>query len=139
MIKLIKNHCNRETISYLICGVLTTILSIVVFWASDVSGMNTAASNTMSTVSAVISAYFLNKIFVFRSESWSCTVIVREISVFITGRLGTYISETLLLIVLVDFIGLPGFICKLFTLVLVITANYVISKKAVFVKKDRKA
>ena len=138
MIALIKpiiiKHCNRETVTYLICGALTMILSIIVFWLCDVSGFNIAASNTISTAAAVTFAYFANKIIVFRSASWSPAVILREIFMFMTGRFGTYISETLLLIVLVDFIGFPGFICKMFTIVLVIIANYVISKRAVFIK-----
>jgi len=135
--KLFKDHrfgkfCNRETISYLICGVLTTIVGFGVFLLCEVLGMHVALSNTISTIAAVIFAYFVNKIIVFRSESWSVKVLARELFVFFTGRFVTYIMETLLLILLVDVFGLPGFICKIFTSVLVVIGNYIISKKAVF-------
>lgn len=129
---MMSKFCNRETISYLICGVLTTIVGFGVFWLCEVSGMHVALSNTISTIAAVIFAYFVNKIIVFRSVSWSIKVLVRELFAFFTGRFATYIMETLLLILLVDVFGFPGFICKVFTSILVVIGNYIISKKAVF-------
>jgi len=134
--KTINRYCNRETIAYLICGILTTIVGIVVFWLCEQTGFHVAVSNTISTAAAVTFAYFVNKIIVFRSGSWAISVLVWEILTFLTGRLATYIMETLLLVVLVDLMGLPGFICKLFTSVLVVIGNYLISKKAVFIKPN---
>jgi putative flippase GtrA len=131
--KTLNKYLNRETVSYLICGVLTTIVGIGVFWICEVSGLHVAVSNTISTAAAVSFAYFVNKIFVFRSASWKGLVLAREIFTFITGRFASYVMETLLLVLLVNVIGLPGFACKLFTSVLVVIANYLISKKAVFV------
>jgi len=81
---------------------------------------------------AVLLAYVLNKIFVFRSLSWQIKTLIKEIGSFTAGRLATYISETLLLVLLVEMLGLPGFVCKVFTTGLVVAANYAISKKWVF-------
>lgn len=132
IMKVINKYCNRETISYLICGVLTTIVGIVVFWLCEQAGFHVAVSNTISTVAAVTFAYFVNKIIVFRSNSWDIKVLIREVFAFIAGRFATYVMETLLLVALVDMLGLPGFVCKVFTSVLVVIGNYLISKKAVF-------
>jgi len=131
---IIRKICNRETVSYLIFGVLTTLVGLGVFWLSEYFGLNVAISNTLSHAAGITFAYFTNKIFVFRSHSWTLRILAKEISTFVTGRIGTFALETLLLILLVDVIGLPSFICKLFTSVLIVTANYVISKKAVFSK-----
>ena len=68
----------------------------------------------------------------FRSASWAPKVLAKEISTFVSGRVATYVAETLMLLVLVDFIGLPGAVCKVFTSVLVVVGNYFVSKKAVF-------
>ena len=131
MLVLMK-HCNRETVSYLICGVLTTLVGIAVFWLCDEAGLHVAASNTLSTIAAVTFAYLVNKIFVFRSRSWAPAVLAKEAAAFVAGRVGTFVAETLLLVALVDWAGLPGFWCKVFTSVLVVIGNYVISKKWVF-------
>lgn len=128
---------NRETISYLICGILATVVSVGVFWICEASGLHVALSNTISTIATVIFAYFLNKTIVFRSKSWAPTVIAKEMATFIGGRLVTYILETALLVLLVDIMGAPGLICKIFTTVLVVVSNYLISKKAVFIGRSR--
>jgi len=128
----IEKYCNREIITYLICGVLTTIVGIGVFWLCERFGMRVAFSNTISTAVAVAFAYFVNKILVFRSKSWAFVVLAREISAFVAGRFATYVVETLLLVLLVDVLGFDGFICKIFTTTLVVIGNYLISKKAVF-------
>ena len=135
MIKRKLTLLNRETVFYLICGMITTIVGIAVFWLCDQTGFAAAVSNTISTIAAVFCAYFLNKVIVFRSVSWEPTVLAREVFAFLTGRLSTYVVETLLLVLLVDVVGLPGTICKTFTSVLVIAGNYLISKKAVFISR----
>lgn len=128
----LSKYINRETVSYLICGGLATILSIAVFWLCQRAGLHVAVSNTVSTAVVVSFAYFANKIFVFRSNSWKLSTLAREIFTFLSGRLATYIGETLLLVLLVDMLNFPSFYCKIFTTVLVVLANYLISKKAVF-------
>ena len=129
---MINKFCNRETITYLICGALTFFLALAVFWLCDRAGMHVAVSNTISTIIAVLFAYIINKIVVFRSGSWNLLFLIREISAFLSGRFATYAGETVLLTLLVDVIGLDSFICKIFTTGLVIIANYLISKKFVF-------
>ena len=52
---------NRETITYFICGVLTTLVSMGIFILCMYFQMRTAAANTVSTVLAVLFAFFLNK------------------------------------------------------------------------------
>ena len=137
MIKTILHKlCNRETIAYLICGIITTLINIAVFWLCERMGWHVAVSNTVATVAAVSFAYFANKIIVFQSTSWAVKVLIKEISTFITGRFATFAMETILLVLLVDMAGLPSVICKAFTTGLVIVGNYLISKWAVF-KKDK--
>lgn len=134
MTGIIHKVCNRETISYLVFGALTTLVGICVFWLGEYFGFSVAISNTLSHAAGITFAYFTNKIFVFRSRSWMPRVLAKEISTFVAGRIGTFVMETLLLVLMVDVIGLPSFICKLFTSALIVIANYVISKKAVFTK-----
>jgi len=131
---MIQKICNREVISYLICGVLTTIVDLIIFWICERAGLFVAASNTISYIGATIFAYFVNKIFVFLSNSWKPAVLAKEMFLFFSGRFATYVMQTLLLVLLVDIMGFDGFICKVFTTVLVVVGNYFISKKAVFKK-----
>jgi len=129
---MMKKLYNRETISYLICGAITTVLGISTFGLFSHLGLSVAISNTIATLVSVTFAYFINKVIVFRSISWAFTVLIKEIFTFITGRFATYVMETLLLILLINMMGFYAIICKVFTNLLVIVGNYLFSKKVVF-------
>ena len=133
---MIKKLFNYETASYLVCGVLTTMVGFGSFVLLIYANFGTAVSNTVSTVLAVLFAYFTNKIFVFRSAGWSLKLIATEFAKFCSGRFVMFVCETLLLILLVDVLGLNSTIMKAFTMGLVVVGNYCFSKWIVF-KKGR--
>jgi len=64
---VLSRFCNYEVISYLVCGVLTTIVSYVSYFLVRIfSGV--LISQCISWVLAVAFAYVSNKIFVFLSD-----------------------------------------------------------------------
>ena len=129
---MIRKFLNYETVSYLVFGFLTTLIGFGSFVLFVYMGFGTATANSISTVLAVLFAYFTNKVFVFRSACWSIKFIAAEFAKFCSGRLVVFIAETLLLVLLVDLLGLNSTIMKAFTMILVIVGNYCISKWVVF-------
>jgi len=130
--KIIEKLLNRETVTYIIFGVLTTVVSIIVYNMCIDQSMGAAQSNTISTVIAVLFAFVTNKIWVFESRDFSIKIISQEFVKFGGGRVVTYLIETGLLIVLVDMLAFHAKGCKYFTQIIIIALNYVISKFAVF-------
>ena len=130
--KVVEKLFNKETVTYIIFGVLTTIVSILVYNACIDYGMSTAKSNTISTVIAVSFAFITNKIWVFESRDFGVKTIALEFLKFGAGRVVTFLIETGLLIFMVDMMMLNAKGCKYFTQVIIIVLNYVISKFAVF-------
>lgn len=145
-----KKLFNRETISYLIFGVLTTVVNYVVFHLcyTAMGARGSVVANAIAFVAAVIFAFVVNKVFVFESKSWSAEVLKKEIPPFIASRvasfgieeLGLFVSETLLhwneitLITLADT-PIDGVTAtKLALSVLVVVLNYVLCKLLVFRK-----
>ena len=53
MIELVKKFCNRETISYLIFGILTTIVNQVTFEICKFMGVNYVVSTIIAWILAV--------------------------------------------------------------------------------------
>ena len=131
---MIKKILNYETISYLICGVLATIVGFGSFVLLVYADFSTAAANTFSTGLAVLFAYFTNKVFVFRSARWSIKFIAEEFVKFCSGRIVMFALETLLLILLVDALGFNSTFMKALTMILVVVGNYCFSKWIVFKK-----
>ena len=124
-----------EILSYLIFGVLTTVVNYLVYLPLyNLMGMSASLSNAIAWVFAVAFAYLTNKPFVFRSHDWSLKTVIPELTKFVTCRVGSGFAETLILLVTVDLLGWNGNIWKLVTSVLVVVLNYIASKLVVFKK-----
>ena len=125
----------REIISYLFFGVLTTIVNFVVYLpVYNILGLSASVSNMIAWVVAVVFAYFVNKIYVFRSLDWSRQTVIPELTKFVTARVLSGALETGILLVTVDILGWNGNIWKFVTQILVVISNYVFSKLIVFRK-----
>lgn len=149
---LFKKLVNRETVTYVVFGVLTTLVNLLVFKGFDVlfNGKYYLFTNTIAWIAAVAFAYVTNKLFVFESKSWKLDVIKKEIPSFLGARIASYFVEQAGLWIFVellhfdekvfDFIlvKLSGKItAKLIIGVIVVVINYVLSKFIIFSKKEK--
>jgi putative flippase GtrA len=124
-----------DIITYLIFGVLTTVVNYMVYLpAYNLLGLSASVSNVLSWVVAVAFAYLTNKPFVFKSHDWSAKTVIPELVKFVSCRVGSGVLETAILLVCVDWLGWDGNVMKLITSVFVIVVNYVGSKLLVFKK-----
>lgn len=152
IIKLIKAFINKETILYLLFGLLTTVVSFASLKIFDVIlGKDLyLVSNTASWLFSVSFAYITNKIFVFESKSWSVSVLKKEIPSFFSARIFSYFVEQGSLWLLMEALGFKervfDFIivkfsglmtAKMIIGVLVVAINYVLSKLLIFRKKEK--
>ncbi len=134
--------CNYEMITYIICGVLTTIVNYVVYFLMprfESNNFDIALANVVAWTVAVIFAYFVNKIFVFDSLSWDKKTVAREFTSFITARLLSLGFDTLFLIVTVGYLKWNEPAMKLLSNVFVLIMNYIASKFLIFKKNDAPA
>ena len=124
-----------DILSYLFFGVLTTVVNYVVYLPCyNILGFSAVASNGIAWVVAVAFAYLTNKPFVFKSHDWSAKTVVPELSKFVGCRIGSGLTESVILLVAVDLLGWNGNLWKLLTNVLVVVLNYIGSKLLVFKK-----
>ena len=149
----LKKLVNRETISYLIFGILTTLVNFAVFWLmDDWFGSSSKAvvmlNNAVAFVAAVLFAYVTNKLFVFESKSWSGKTLLREVPAFFGARLFSFGIEELLLLFSLSVVHAGDYVMKLGTLsiggvkvakvlisVVTVVLNYVFSKLFIFKKE----
>ena len=99
MIKIFKKHW--EVISYLIFGVLTTLLNIVLYALfSQLFGYTAANSwgNVLDNALCILFAYATNRAFVFRSKTTG-KAMAKEFGTFVTCRLGTMVLDAVIMIV----------------------------------------
>lgn len=142
MKKLIHKVLNRETISYLIFGVLTTLVNYVVFFGLEFAlgardeGLLYLITNFVAWIVAVIFAFFTNKLFVFESKDFSGRYLVTEFISFTGARVLTLLFESAFLFVTVEALGVDKNISKILASIFVIILNYFASKFFVFRKTD---
>jgi putative flippase GtrA len=130
---LVKKHW--DIVSYLIFGVLTTVVTYAVYLPCyNLLGLSAAISNAISWVAAVAFAFLTNKPFVFKSHDWSAKTVIPELVKFVSCRVGSGVLETAILLITVDLLHWNGNVWKLVTAVLVIILNYIGSKFLVFKK-----
>ena len=99
MMKFFKKHW--EVLSYLIFGVLTTLLNIVLYALfSQLFGYTAANSwgNVLDNALCILFAYCTNRAFVFRSRTTG-KAMAKEFGTFVTCRLGTMVLDAAIMIV----------------------------------------
>ena len=99
MIKFFKKHW--EVLSYLIFGVLTTLLNIVLYALfSQLFGYTAANSwgNVLDNALCILFAYCTNRAFVFRSKTTG-KAMAKEFGTFVTCRLGTMVLDAVIMMV----------------------------------------
>lgn len=99
MIHWIKKHW--EVLSYLIFGVLTTLLNIVLYALfNGLFGYEAANSwgNVLDNVLCILFAYATNRAFVFRSRTRGRAAF-SEFGKFVTCRLGTLVLDAVIMMV----------------------------------------
>lgn len=137
--KLWKKCVNYETISYLICGVLTTVVDFASYTVFRKMSMGVGTSQALSWVAAVLFAYIVNKTIVFRNFNMHPGYLLKEGSAFFAARAISGVATWILMVVMVKLGGGRGFVyemfCKLTASVINMVANYVFSKLWIFKKK----
>ena len=136
MKKLLKKLCNKETITYLIFGVLTTLVNYIVYYLLyRFTGLDALIYNTIAWLAAVIFAFFTNKLFVFESKSFKSSVVFREFLTFVSARIVSLLLEEAFLALTVKVMGIHELISKLIISVIVVIVNYFASKFFIFKKE----
>ena len=125
----------QEIIDYLIAGGLTTVVSMVLFYGSVgtvLDGADAAqlqAANIFSWCGAVIFAYWINRVFVFKSCE---RCIMKELLVFAASRIITLLLDMAVMLIGTSILGGSYQIMKLLSMIFVMLGNYMISKFGVF-------
>lgn len=127
----------REVITYLISGVLTTIVNWVLYWLIvEKLGMEELSGNALDWVLTVAFAYAINAFWVFESKFTNWSAERRKILKFYAARLLTFVIEEGGILIFVKQLKFNGLVIKAVLAVIVIILNYVFSKLFVFLKKS---
>lgn len=127
----------KEVINYLIVGIMTTVVSLLVYYVSVIfvldpnRPLELQIANIVSWVAAVSFSYGTNRRYVFFSNNTNC---VKEAITFFSARVTTLLMDMVIMFFLVTILKLNDKIAKIIVQFFVTVANYILSKYFVFKK-----
>ena len=130
-------HKYEEIINYLIVGVLTTIVSLAIYYGLVFTILNPdnaiqlQLANIISWIGAVAFAFVTNRKYVFKSKNKN---IKKEAVSFVSSRVLTLLMDMGVMFLTVTILKMNDKIAKLISQVIITIANYVFSKLFVFKK-----
>ncbi len=126
----------EEGINYLIFGFLAFVLNYVLYFVfASTLQMHYMGATALSWLLTVVFAYWTNRTFVFKSKNRDARSLGKEFISFIGARVATEVLELGLMFVMVDCAGINEYFSKFVCQVVVILANYFLSKLWIFKKK----
>ena len=135
-------EAHKEGMRYLVFGVLTTIVNIVVaaftyylVFKNLSEELKVNFSTIIAIIAAWIFAYITNKIYVFESKTNNLKELMQEIVSFAGCRLATAVVEMGLMNLLVTVLHFNYMIMKILVNVIVIILNFIFSKVIIFKNK----
>jgi len=127
----------RELISYILVGILITIVSFSSYYILSTYIFNPnnkielQITNILSWIITVLFAYITNRIFVFKSKDKN---ILKEGFKFCSARISTLLIDMLLMFIFVSLLHFNDKLIKVLVQIVVVSTNYFISKLFVFKK-----
>lgn len=131
-----KKFVNYETVSYIICGILTTAVDWIVYAVMCESGIDYRIAQAVSWAAAVAFAYVVNKLIVFKNFNFHPGYLWKEFCFFVACRGFSGVLTWVMLVAMVDWLAWNKYLAKVFVSAVNLILNYVFSKLWIF--KDSK-
>lgn len=136
---LIKKLTAREFGRYILAGISTTLLNLVLYSILLLCGLKYYWANLIAIISAKLYAYAANKFFVFKSRRLNTRENIAEAGAYFAARGATGVFDYAAVIILVEYLGLSPFYSKYAIMGAVIVLNYILGKYYVFKPRTAKA
>jgi len=124
---------SKEVVSYLIFGILTTLINIISYGLiAKVLEIDYKLATSIAWFLSVIFAFVTNKLYVFNSKSFQMKAVTKEFFSFIFFRLLSYFIDLLIMIIMVEWSKLDDLFAKVIANIIVVIINYFASKLFIF-------
>lgn len=124
---------NKEVVSYLFFGILTTFTNIASYAVlSKIFELDYKLATTIAWVISVLFAFITNKIYVFKSKDTNILLMTKEFLSFIFFRLLSLILDIGMMILMVEWLKIDDLLSKIIANIFVVIFNYFASKYVIF-------
>lgn len=125
----------RPFIFYIVFGILTTIINIVVYvLCYEHIQLSNVVSTGFAWILTIIVVFITNKLWVFGSKCLTPRLVLLEFYKFLLCRISTGVLDVAIMYVGVDMLNLSSTLLKFTANVIVVLLNYIASKLIIFNK-----
>lgn len=125
----------NEIITYLIFGVLTTLINIMTFKVFISFSISYEIATILSWVFSVIFAFITNKKYVFKSSNNKNKKLIKELFCFFGVRILSLGIDLLCMYICIEIILIGQMTSKILSNIIVVIINYILSKFFIFGQK----
>jgi putative flippase GtrA len=123
----------KEVISYLVFGILTTLVNIISYgYLTKIGHIDYRLATTIAWFLSVVFAFVTNKLYVFNSKSFDIKTLTKEFFFFTFFRLLSYITDLVIMVLMVEWLLVDDLISKILANIIVVIFNYFASKFFIF-------
>lgn len=133
--KILGKNISDELLRYVFWGVVTSAENILLYGYLVFIGLDYKIANFITLILVKLTAYLVNKIFVFKSKTVGLKELLSEFIRFFMSRLFTFFVEFIGLLIMIEILYVNSYVGKVLVTVIVVVINYVIGKKHVFKNK----
>ena len=126
----------NKVVRYVFFGGCTTLVNLISFYLLRRIGLELTVANLISIILAILFAYIVNSVFVFRDKCDSLMDHVSPFLRFIGARVFTMVIEVAGVWLLVEKLGMADMAGKLVTQFIVLVLNYLFSRFFVFTRQS---
>lgn len=112
---------------FAIIGMTNTVVSLAVYYLCLLAGAHYIAANTAGFIAGTLNSYFWNNRFVFTKKTGVMPQLKSLSKVFVIYGL-TFLMNTFLLFVLVDWLGISSFVAPLINAAILLPVSFVLNK-----------
>jgi putative flippase GtrA len=124
---------NKEVLNYIVFGILTTLINIVVyFFLTKAFSINYQFATVTAWIVAVLFAYYTNKKFVFKTNHSLLIQTIKSLLLFIYYRILSLVIDIGIMYLLIEVLYFDDLLSKVIANVIVVIFNYITSKLFVF-------
>lgn len=128
----------KEGILYLFFGALTTLVNIISYTIlAKLIHIDYLVSNVIAWILSVLFAYVTNKKYVFESKTTTKKELLKEISSFFVARILSLLLDMVVMCIGISLLHINDIVIKILSNVLVIIANYFMSKLLIFNREKK--
>lgn len=127
----------REPIVYLIFGGMSFVLNIFLYyWCAQILRCPYLMANAIAWASSVVFSFVTNKLFVFENQMCNKSDWLKQGMQFVVSRIFTGVLDMVGMYIFIDKMNISQMISKVMVNIVVIVANYIISKIWIFAETD---